>query len=351
MYNVKMENLKVLLLEDINTNAHNEFSNSGIKNIKSFKHSLSRDELIEQIKDTHIIGIRSRTQLDSEILSHAKNLLAIGCYCIGTNQVDLEYANSTNLPVYNAPYSNSRSVSEKVISDTISLLRNTSTLNAKCHRNAWYKTSDNSFEARGKTIGIIGYGNIGSQVGLLSEAIGMEVIFYDLEKKLSFGRAKQVNTLEELAGNADIITLHVPETDNTRNLINHDILKLMKHNAILINTSRGKVVNITDLSNAIQNKAIKGASIDVFPTEPASNGDNIFTSPLIGFDNVILTPHVGGSTEEAQKEIGKIVSSKIIDSICYTNIVQAVNYGKVISDKWHSSRLINIIDMQYEQTA
>ncbi|MBK7105813.1 MAG: phosphoglycerate dehydrogenase [Ignavibacteriae bacterium] len=326
-YSLAKEKIKVLLLEGLHENAHNFFAENGFSNVECYNKSFEKEELIEKIKDVHIIGIRSKTNLTNEVLSHAKKLVAIGCYSIGTNQVDLDSARQFGIPVFNAPFSNTRSVAELVISECIFLIRGIPEKNFNAHDGKWEKDSSHSFEVRGKNLGIVGYGHIGSQVSILAEAMGMNVFYFDITKKLNYGNVTACATLEELLKISDIVTLHVPENETTKNMISARELSLMKKGALLINAARGTVVNLDDLYNSLEQKHIAGAAIDVYPEEPASN--NIpFVNPLQKFQNVILTPHIGGSTLEAQANIALEVSDKLVhycdvgSSIGATNFVQ-----------------------------
>jgi D-3-phosphoglycerate dehydrogenase len=304
------DKLRILLLEGINETALENFARDGYNNVTVLPKALPREDLLEAVADVHMLGIRSRTQLDAEVFAAARRLMAVGCFCIGTNQVDLDAAMARGVPVFNAPFSNTRSVAELVIGQAILLLRGVPEKSAKAHRGVWLKTAKHSFELRGKTLGIVGYGNIGSQLGVLAESLGMRVRFYDTVRKLKLGNAEQVDNLRDLLGMSDVVTLHVPDTPNTRNMIDADGLGHMKREAVLINASRGKVVDIDALAETLQAGQLLGAAIDVYPTEPASN-DDPFESPLRGIDNVILTPHIGGSTVEAQENIGREVSEKL----------------------------------------
>jgi D-3-phosphoglycerate dehydrogenase len=288
------------------------FRNHAYTNVEKITKALSEDELIKEIKDVHILGIRSKTQITKKILDAAKKLQAIGCFCIGVNQVDLKAATKNGVVVFNAPYSNTRSVAELVIGLSIILIRRIVDKNKAAHEGTWLKDAKNSFELRGKTLGIIGYGNIGSQVSVLAEAMGMKVIFYDVETKLPLGNAEDAKSLKELLSRSDIVTLHVPETSQTQNLVNRSNLKYFKKGAILINYARGEVVDLEALRKAIIEGNISGAAVDVFPVEPEKNGDR-FQTPLQDLPNVILTPHIGGSTEEAQQNIGEDVSTKLFN--------------------------------------
>ncbi len=306
------EKINILFLENISPAATKKFSEAGYTSITTLPSSISPQELKKQIKNVHLLGIRSKTHVDKEILDAAQKLQAIGCFCIGTNQVDLQAATMQGVCVFNAPYSNTRSVAELVIASSIMLIRRIPDKNKAAHEGIWMKDSKGSHELRGKTLGIIGYGNIGSQVSVLAEALGMKVIFYDIETKMPLGNAVGYKTMKDVLTNADVITLHVPDLPSTRNLINKNNLKLVKPNAILINYARGQVVDLDALKIALTEKKIGGAAIDVFPEEPEKNGAD-FVTPLQGLPNVILTPHVGGSTEEAQQNIGEDVSTKMFN--------------------------------------
>lgn len=306
------EKINILFLENISDAAIKKFYDAGYVSVKKMGTALSEEELIREIKNVHLLGIRSKTQLTKNVLSHAEKLQAVGCFCIGVNQVDLNAAIKKGVTVFNAPYSNTRSVAELVIASAIMLIRRIPDKNKAAHDGIWLKEAKGSYELRGKTLGIIGYGNIGSQVSVLAESLGMKVIFYDAETKMPLGNAEDKKTLKEVLSNADIITLHVPELPTTKNLINKNNLKYCKKSAILINYARGEVVDLTALKNALQNERLAGAAIDVYPTEPEKNGDK-FTTPLQGLSNVILTPHIGGSTEEAQQNIGEDVSTKLFN--------------------------------------
>ena len=274
--------------------------------------ALSEEELIKEIKSVHILGIRSKTMITKKVLDAAPKLQAIGCFCIGVNQIDLKAATQAGVAVFNAPYSNTRSVAELVIGSSIMLVRKIIDKNKAAHEGSWMKDAKGSHELRGKTLGIIGYGNIGSQVSVLAEALGMKVVFYDVETKLPLGNASDSKSLKELLKQSDVVTLHVPELSSTQNLINKTTLKFFKQGAVLINYARGEVVDINALKQALEAGHLGGAAIDVFPVEPEKNGD-VFKSPLQGLSNVLLTPHIGGSTQEAQNNIGLDVSSKLFN--------------------------------------
>jgi D-3-phosphoglycerate dehydrogenase len=304
------ERINILFLENISDKAVQYFKQQGYTNVRKLSGALSEDELIKEVKDVHLIGIRSKTQITAKVLDAAKKLQAIGCFCIGVNQVDLKSATKKGVVVFNAPYSNTRSVAELVIGISVMLIRKISDKNMAAHKGIWMKDAKGSYELRGKTLGLIGYGNIGSQVSVLAEALGMKVLFYDTETKLPLGNAVAAKSMKEVLSNSDIISLHVPETAQTKNLINKNNIKYCKKGAILLNYARGEVVDLKALSEALKEGAIAGAGIDVYPWEPEKNGDH-FETPLQGLPNVILTPHIGGSTEEAQQNIGEDVSIKL----------------------------------------
>ena len=306
------EKIRILFLENISDTAVKKFRSYGYTKVDKIGKALSEEELIKEIKDVHILGIRSKTKITKNILDAAKKLQAIGCYCIGVNQVDLAAATKNGVVVFNAPYSNTRSVAELVIGLSIMLIRRIPDKNKAAHEGVWMKDAKNSYELRGKTLGIIGYGNIGSQVSVLAEAIGLKVIFYDVETKLPLGNAEDAKSLKDLLSRSDIVTIHVPETAQSKNLINKINLKHFKKGAILINYARGEVVDLEALRKSILEEHIGGAAIDVFPIEPEKNGDR-FQNPMQDLSNVILTPHIGGSTEEAQQNIGEDVSAKLFN--------------------------------------
>ncbi len=306
------ENINILFLENISDAAVAKFLGEGYKNVKKISAAINEDELIKEIKNVHLLGIRSKTQISEKVMNAATKLQAIGCFCIGVNQVDLKAATKAGVAVFNAPYSNTRSVAELVIGASIMLVRKITDKNKAAHEGIWMKDANGSHELRGKTLGIIGYGNIGSQVSVLAEALGMKVIFYDAETKLPLGNASDSKSLKDLLQQSDVVTLHVPELDTTKNLINKTNIKYIKKGAVLINYARGEVVDLKALRNALLAGDIKGAAIDVYPFEPEKNGDP-FTTPLQGLPNVILTPHIGGSTLEAQNNIGLDVSSKLFN--------------------------------------
>lgn len=302
--------IKFLLLEGIHPSAVETLQKSGYSNIEQYKKALPADELKTAIASAHFVGIRSATKLTEEILEAAGKLVAVGCFCIGTNQVDVSAATRRGIPVFNAPFSNTRSVAELVLAEAILLLRGVPAKNAAAHRGEWQKTAANAFEIRGKKLGIVGYGNIGMQLGVIAEGLGMQVQFFDISNKLPLGNARQVPSLNQLLGSSDVVSLHVPQTDSTQNMIGAAQLAQMAPGSILINASRGNVVDIDALADALERGALGGAGIDVFPVEPNSN-DEEFVSPLRRFDNVFLTPHIGGSTIEAQENIGMEVAEKL----------------------------------------
>ncbi len=306
------EKINILLLENISELAVQNFKRAGYDSVRKLTGALPEEDLIREIRDVHLLGIRSKSHISANVLNAAKKLQAIGCFCIGVNQVDLQSATNQGVAVFNAPYSNTRSVAELVIALSIMLIRRIPDKNRAAHEGVWLKEAKGSYEIRGKTLGIIGYGNIGAQVSVLAEGLGMKVIFYDIRTRLPLGNAQARKTLKEVLGEADIITLHVPETAQTRNMINKNTLKQTKKGAILINYARGEVVELESLRQAIQAGQISGAAIDVYPVEPERNGDP-FQTPLQNLPNVILTPHIGGSTEEAQANIGEDVSTKLIN--------------------------------------
>jgi D-3-phosphoglycerate dehydrogenase len=334
--------IRILLLENISDSAVQELKSSGYVEIKQVKGALSEADLIKEIKGVHLLGIRSKTQITEKVLENADKLLAIGCFCIGTNQVNLKAATNKGIAVFNAPYSNTRSVAELVLGLCVMLIRRISDKNTAAHRGIWQKDAKGSYELRGKTLGIVGYGNIGSQVSVLAEAFGLNVVYYDVLTKLPLGNAKQIRDLNELLASSDIVTLHVPSDATTRHLINEATLSTMKDGAILLNYARGEVVDLDALRSFIKAGKIAGAAIDVFPFEPEKNGDE-FVSVLQNLPNVILTPHIGGSTEEAQANIGLDVTTKLIKYLELgtsegSHTVPAVNLP--LQDKTH--RILHI---------
>lgn len=339
---LEKDKIKILLLEGVHPTALEVFQGAGYSNIEYHKGSLSGEELEAAIADAHFVGIRSRTQLTEQVFAKAQKLVAVGCFCIGTNQVDLNAAAKRGIPVFNAPFSNTRSVAELVLGEILLLLRGIPAKNAMAHRGEWMKSADRSFEARGKNLGIIGYGHIGTQLGILAENLGMRVFFYDIENKLSLGNAQQVASMSELLNKSDVVTLHVPETDSTQNMMGSEEFARMKPGAIFINAARGTVVDIDALCGALESGHIGGAAIDVFPTEPKTNSDP-FTSPLQAFDNVILTPHIGGSTQEAQENIGIEVAGKLVKYSDNGSTLSCVNFPEVsLPEHTGTSRLLHI---------
>ena len=320
--------IRFLMLEGMHQNALNVLNSQGYSNIEYLKSALDEATLVEKVRDVHVLGIRSRTQITSAVLNAANKLVAIGCFCIGTNQVDLQAAMRKGIPVFNAPYSNTRSVAELVLGQLILLLRGIPAKNALVHRGGWSKSAEASWETRGKTLGIVGYGNIGSQLSVLAESLGMQVVYYDVVSKLPLGNARQLPTLEELLALADVVSLHVPELPSTRNMMAAAQFALMKKGAVFINAARGSCVDIDALAAALETEHLGGAAIDVFPQEPKSNEEE-FISPLRAFDNVILTPHIGGSTLEAQANIGLEVADKFVRYSDAGATVSAVNFPEV----------------------
>jgi D-3-phosphoglycerate dehydrogenase len=320
--------IKFLLLEGIHPSALQVLHNAGYTNIETVSGALPPEELLRKIADVHFVGIRSRTQLTAEVFAAAQKLVAVGCFCIGTNQVDLDAARQHGVVVFNAPYSNTRSVAELVLGEAILLLRGIPAKNAVAHRGGWLKTADNAYEIRGKTLGIVGYGSIGTQLSVLAEGLGMQVVFHDVVTKLPLGNARQAASLQELLATSDIVSLHVPELPSTQWMIGAAEIAAMKPGAILINASRGTVVEIDPLADALRAGQLLGAAIDVFPVEPRTNKDE-FTSPLRGLDNVILTPHIGGSTMEAQANIGLEVAEKLVKYSDNGTTTSAVNFPEV----------------------
>jgi D-3-phosphoglycerate dehydrogenase / 2-oxoglutarate reductase len=318
--------IKILLLEDVHPAAFDNLSEDGFS-VELIKTSLSEEQLIEKIKGVHVLGIRSKTQVTQKVLDAANKLLVVGAFCIGTTQIDLDYSRKKGVAVFNAPYSNTRSVVELAIGHIIMLMRNVFTRSTELHGGQWNKSAVNSREVRGKNLGIVGYGNIGKQLSVLAEAIGMRVYYYDIDDKLALGNAVRCETLEDLLCVSDVVTLHIDDNKANKNFIGERELKRMKNGAMLINLSRGFVVDIQALVNALKNRKLAGAAIDVYPEEPRKNGD--FVTELQGLPNVILTPHVGGSTEEAQRNIADFVPNKIMDYINAGNTVDAVNFPNI----------------------
>jgi D-3-phosphoglycerate dehydrogenase len=322
------DKIRIVLLEGVNDSAVELFEHAGYTNIERIAKALDADALHRAIKGVHLLGIRSRTQLTPDVFEAADRLIAVGCFSVGTNQVDLDAARARGIPVFNAPFSNTRSVAELVIGEIVMLVRRILPRSAAAHTGGWDKSATASHEVRGRTLGIVGYGNIGSQLSTLAEALGMKVIFHDLTDKLRHGNTEPTDTLQELLERSDIVSLHVPETPATHGMIGEAEIRAMKSGAFLINNSRGTVVDLDALARAIKDRHLGGAAVDVFPVEPASNAER-FQSPLQGLDNVILTPHIGGSTEEAQDRIGREVARKIVDYSDAGSTLGAVNFPQV----------------------
>ncbi len=320
--------IKFLLLEGIHPSAVRVLHAAGYTQIESLSGALDGDALKAKIADVHFVGIRSRTQLTADVLAYAHKLAAVGCFCIGTNQVDLDAAREKGIAVFNAPFSNTRSVAELVLAEAILLLRGVPEKSAMAHRGGWLKSAENSYEIRGKTLGIVGYGSIGTQLSVLAEALGMQVVFFDVVTKLALGNARQIPQLHDLLAQSDVVSLHVPETPATQWMLGAAQIAAMKPGSVLINASRGTVVEIEPLADALRHKKLLGAAIDVFPVEPSSNKEP-FESPLRGLDNVILTPHVGGSTMEAQENIGIEVAEKLVKYSDNGTSISSVNFPEV----------------------
>jgi D-3-phosphoglycerate dehydrogenase len=333
--------MKVLLLENIHPLARDLFLKEGFT-VDTLKGALTEDELIQKLPGYDVLGIRSKTYLTEKVFAAAKSVTTVGCFCVGTNQVDLKAARDHGVVVFNAPFSNTRSVAEMVISEIVMLSRKLGTRNNEMHQGIWNKSSAQCYEVRGKTLGIIGYGNIGTQVSMLAEAMGMRVCFYDVVSKLPLGNAKPLSTLEELLGASDFVTIHVPALETTKNMIGETELKQMKPGSYLINNARGDVVDIPALEAAIKSKHLAGCAIDVYPEEPENNIPN-FPSPMKGLENVILTPHIGGATEEAQVNIGREVASTLIRFMKTGSTLHAVNFPQVeIPFTRDTTRLSNV---------
>lgn len=334
--------IKILLLEGVHQSAVDTLNAQGYTNIEFHTSAIPEAELLERVADAHFIGIRSRTQLTEKVFDAAEKLVAVGCFCIGTNQVDLQAATERGVAVFNAPFSNTRSVAELVIAEIIMLMRGVPEKSAVAHRGGWLKSAKNSFEVRGKKLGIIGYGSIGSQLSVMAEGLGMDVFFYDVITKLPLGNAKQVGTLHELLGQCDVISLHVPELPSTENMMGAMQFEAMKQGSVLINAARGTVIDIDALCDALASKKLLGAAVDVFPVEPRSNDDE-FISPLREFDNVILTPHVGGSTMEAQMNIGYEVAEKLVRYSDNGSSISSVNFPEVaLPGHTNAHRLLHV---------
>ena len=325
---IPKERVKILLLEGISDTAVAAFTSAGFHNLVRLKTALDEKELIEALQDVRMLGIRSRTQITKPVLAATNRTAAIGCFSVGTNQVDLDAACLRGVPVFNAPFSNTRSVAELTIAEIVMLYRRILPKSASAHTGGWDKSAAGSKEVRGKTLGIVGYGNIGSQLAVLCEAMGMRVIYYDHQDRLRHGNVEPVDTLDELLARADMVTLHVPETPSTRDMIGAREIALMKPGSFLINNARGTILDLDALAAALKSGHLAGAAVDVFPVEPGSNSER-FASPLQGLDNVILTPHVGGSTEEAQERIGQEVARKLIEYSDIGSTIGAVNFPQV----------------------
>jgi D-3-phosphoglycerate dehydrogenase len=333
--------IKIFLAENIHPRASDLLKAEGFL-VESSKSALSESELISKAKDAHILGIRSKTKITPGYLREAKRLLSVGCFCIGTNQVDLNFARSQGVAVFNAPFSNTRSVAEMVMAEIISLSRQLFDRSQNLHKGKWDKAANGCFEVRGKTLGIVGYGHIGSQLSVLAESFGLKVLYYDIVTKMPLGNSHQVVSLEELLSNSDFVTLHVPETEQTKNMMSGAVLRKMKQGSYLINASRGTVVDISALSVLLREKHLAGAAIDVFPEEPESN-DQVFKNELQGLSNVILTPHIGGSTEEAQANIGVEVAASIIKFINNGSTFGSVNFPQVeLPLQRQTHRILNV---------
>lgn len=322
------EKIKILLLEGISETAVNTLASAGYTNVERLTKALEGEALREALKGASMVGIRSRTRLNAQALDGMRSLIAIGCFSVGTNQVDLDAARHTGIPVFNAPFSNTRSVAELTIAETVMLYRRIFPKSVGAHAGGWEKTAEGANEIRGKTLGIVGYGNIGSQLAVLAEAMGMRVIFYDRTDKLRHGNTESKDTLEELLAASDVVSLHVPETPETKGMIGEAQFRAMKPGAYFINNARGTVYDVEALARALKDKHLAGAAVDVFPVEPKSNADR-FVSALQGLDNVILTPHVGGSTHEAQERIGSEVARKLIEYSDVGSTQGAVNFPQV----------------------
>jgi D-3-phosphoglycerate dehydrogenase len=335
------DEIKVLLLEGIHASASTIFAGEGFR-IETVKHALKEDELIAKIRDVHLLGIRSKTHVTAKALAEAKRLLALGCFCIGTNQVDLGAANKHGVPTFNAPFSNTRSVAEMIIAEIVVLARQLGDRSREVHEGAWKKVAAGCYEVRGKTLGIVGYGHIGSQLGVLAEAFGMRVLFFDTSTKLPMGNNRSVPTLDELLEGSDFVSLHVPETPQTKNMVGAAQLAKMRKGAYLLNASRGTVVVIEALADALKSGQLSGAAVDVFPEEPESN-DQVFASPLRGMPNVLLTPHIGGSTSEAQESIGREVATSLTRFVNTGSSTGAVNFPQIeLAQHKGTHRILNV---------
>jgi len=341
-YSLNKAKIKFLLLEGIHPAAKKIITDHGYVQIEVLKHALSGNELRHALKGVHFLGIRSRSQVDASVLKGADRLTAVGCFCIGTNQVDLAAAQRSGVPVFNAPFSNTRSVAELALAEVIMLMRGIPQRNAAAHRGEWLKSSHHSHEIRGKTLGIIGYGHIGTQLGILAESLGMRVVYHDIENKLPLGNAIQRTRLADLLRESHVVSLHVPQTEQTTGMVDGRFLKAMRKGAFLINASRGTVVDIDALSQSLKSRRLAGAAIDVFPIEPVANSE-LFESPLRGVDNVLLTPHIGGSTMEAQENIALEVAGKLVKYSDNGSTVSAVNFPQVsMPDHENVSRILHV---------
>lgn len=323
------QQIRILLLEGISDTAVNQLAAAGYSNITRLPKALDHDQLIEAVQGVHMLGIRSRTRLTEEVIAKANRLMAVGCFSVGTNQVDLGAARLAGIPVFNAPFSNTRSVAELTIAEIVMLFRGVVPRSNAAHAGKWLKSATGSHEIRGKTLGIVGYGNIGSQLAVLAEAMGMRVIYCDQTDKLRHGNVEPARDLDDLLQRADVVTLHVPETPQTRGMIGAREIRTMKKGAFLINNARGHILDLDALAAALSDGHLRGAAVDVFPVEPSSNTDP-FETPLQGLDNVILTPHVGGSTEEAQERIGAEVAAKFVEYSDIGSTTGAVNFPNVL---------------------
>jgi len=341
-YSLEKDKIKFLLLEGVHPSARKMILESGYTQVESLPQALSGDELKRALKGVHFLGIRSRSQLDAQVLQSGDRLAAVGCYCIGTNQVDLDAAQNQGVPVFNAPFSNTRSVAELALAEVIMLMRGIPQKSAAAHRGEWLKSATHSHEIRGKTLGIVGYGHIGTQLGILAEGLGMRVQYFDIEHKLPLGNACNSPRLADLLKQSHVVSLHVPETEQTRGMVDKKFLRSMRPGSYLINASRGTVVNIEALAGALKSGHLAGAAIDVFPVEPVSSQD-VFESPLQGMDQVLLTPHIGGSTLEAQENIAIEVTGKLLRYSDNGSTVSAVNFPQVsLPDHENASRILHI---------
>jgi D-3-phosphoglycerate dehydrogenase len=341
-YSLDKSKIKFLLLEGIHERAREAIRGHGYSQVELLRRALTGAELAEALQGVHFLGIRSRSQVDAAVIASADRLTAVGCFCIGTNQVDLQAAAHGGIPVFNAPFSNTRSVAELALAEIIMLMRGIPGRNAAAHRGEWVKSAAKSHEIRGKTLGIIGYGHIGSQLGILAESLGMNVLFYDVEHKLPLGNARARSDLRDLLREVHVVSLHVPETPQTTRMVNAEFLRAMRPGSFLINASRGQVVEIDALAENLRSGHIGGAAIDVFPLEPGSNRDP-FESPLRGIDSVLLTPHIGGSTMEAQENIAVEVAGKLVKYSDNGTTRSAVNFPQVsLPDHENSSRILHI---------